>query len=338
MVPVNLTTSSLRVLLILSLLLEVFTLNPVSSSKFVKLDLKATKVTEQQLLKILENSEENKGRGAKLSANILGDIEEAIAKLESSTASIQNPIESPYIDGCWKLLYTSSPGTNSPIQRTFTAFDGVSVYQVVNVLDSTKSFLPNNVPDVSNIVCFGDTSRLRVTALASTVNKPLITPRKGDGKIFGLNIFGISSDNQPRNPTERIDFAFQDARFEFKNNPIVIPYPVPFKLLGDEAKGWIDNTYLSENLRIARGNKGTTFVLKKADVTIDKIAAFAVDPLQTSSNTPESNKNSNISKVSMKIMSNDKSSAAMTSSTPLKASSSNSLFMDNLLSKLKPSE
>jgi hypothetical protein len=39
-------------------------------------------------------------------------------------------------------------------------------------------------------------------------------------------------------PGERIDFAFQKARFEFKNIPgLAIPYPVPFKLLGDEAKG-----------------------------------------------------------------------------------------------------
>lgn len=32
---------------------------------------------------------------------------------------------------------------------------------------------------------------------------------------------------------------------------------MPFKLLGDEAKGWLDTTYLSRNgnLRISRGNK-----------------------------------------------------------------------------------
>ena len=40
-----------------------------------------------------------------------------------------------------------------------------------------------------------------------------------------------------------------------------MPYPVPFKLLGDEAKGWLDTTYLGEDVRISRGNKGTTFVL-----------------------------------------------------------------------------
>ena len=41
--------------------------------------------------------------------------------------------------------------------------------------------------------------------------------------------------------------------------PFNIPYPVPFKLLGDETKGWIDITYLSPDgtFRLTRGNKGT---------------------------------------------------------------------------------
>ncbi len=34
----------------------------------------------------------------------------------------------------------------------------------------------------------------------------------------------------------RIDFQFDRAAFDFKRFPIKIPYPVPFKLLGDETK------------------------------------------------------------------------------------------------------
>ena len=127
-----------------------------------------TKQTETQLLRILENTDAVGGRGAKLSPETFAEIEESINKLENGK-SIPNPTSSPALDGCWKLLYTSSPGTNSPIQRTFTAFDGVSVYQVVNAIDTENSFLPDKLPDVSNTVCFGETARLRVTALASTV-------------------------------------------------------------------------------------------------------------------------------------------------------------------------
>ena len=58
---------------------------------------------------------------------------------------------------------------------------------------------------------------------------------------------------------KRILFRFDKAAFELKFLPFKVPYPVPFRLLGDEAKGWLDTTYLSEsgNLRISRGNKVT---------------------------------------------------------------------------------
>ena len=114
-----------------------------------------------------------------------------------------------------------------------------------------------------------------MTAIASTVKRPLVEPRTGDGKFFGLAPFGVSSSAPPRSPSERIDFSFQEARLELKGSQIVLPYPVPFKLLGDEAKGWIDTTFVSETLRIARGNKGTTFVLKKADTSTDPLALLA---------------------------------------------------------------
>lgn len=58
---------------------------------------------------------------------------------------------------------------------------------------------------------------------------------------------------------KRILFRFDKAAFSFKFLPFKVPYPVPFKLLGDEAKGWLDTTYLSKsgNLRISKGNKVT---------------------------------------------------------------------------------
>ena len=65
--------------------------------------------------------------------------------------------------------------------------------------------------------------------------------------------------------------AFDLAYFELASGPfgvrlpgtrpVRVPYPVPFRLLGDEARGWLDTTFLGKDVRISRGNKGTTFVL-----------------------------------------------------------------------------
>ena len=39
---------------------------------------------------------------------------------------LQAPTASPQLDGRWRLLFTTRPGTASPIQRTFTAVDKFS--------------------------------------------------------------------------------------------------------------------------------------------------------------------------------------------------------------------
>ena len=234
---------------------------------------------EERLLELISSLS---GRGSGLSApEALPqklEIESLISTLE--TAGLTQARDERLLNGCWKLLYTSTPGnTQSPIQRSLTGFDGVSIYQVINIdTAASNSFLGEGLPDVSNTVVFGDgIGRLRITALASTCSRKLVEPRVGDGTFFGLAPFGKSFAAPPRLAEERIDFAFQEALFEFKEPfRFTIPYPVPFKLLGDEAKGFIDNTYYSSSFRIARGNKGTVFLLQKADVAKDSAAATAM--------------------------------------------------------------
>lgn len=142
---------------------------------------------EDQLLRILESGKIS-GRGKRSDSGTIETINQLIIELENvgkQINSIIQPIDNPSLDGCWKLLYTSTPGTNSPIQRTFTAIDqGVNVYQIVNVVQPNNngycySYLSDNrgkessevLPEVSNTICFGDSTRLRITALASTVSR-----------------------------------------------------------------------------------------------------------------------------------------------------------------------
>ncbi|GMH07571.1 hypothetical protein Nepgr_009411 [Nepenthes gracilis] len=143
------------------------------------------------------------GRGRSASPQQLKEIERAVKFLEDSKG-VPDPTYSSLIEGRWQLMFTTRPGTASPIQRTFVGVDFFSVFQEV--------YIQMNDPRVSNIVRFSEAiGELKVEAVAS------------------------------------------------------VPYPVPFRFLGDEAKGWLDTTYLSHsgNIRISRGSKGTTFVLQK---------------------------------------------------------------------------
>nr|UWI82204.1 putative plastid-lipid-associated protein 12 [Populus tomentosa] len=209
--------------------------------KLLKSSVKKTHVCQSSLVdeqqqQISFNEQENQlinalvgiqGRGKSASPQQLNEVGLAVKVLEG-LEGVSEPTGSNLIEGRWQLMFTTRPGTASPIQRTFVGVDFFSVFQEV--------YLRTNDPRVSNIVKFSNAiGELKVEAAATIEN----------GK--------------------RILFQFDRAAFSFKFLPFKVPYPVPFRLLGDEAKGWLDTTYLSPsgNLRISRGNKGTTFVLQK---------------------------------------------------------------------------
>ena len=193
-------------------------------------------------------------------------IETLVKKLESlKNDCISEPAIAPAVYGRWRLLYTTNADTSSPIQRKAVDSQAFPIYQDIIVNE-------DNQLQVKQIVEFGDSFKLSVDALASTAAYPLaeLTERKTTGKILGINILGVSlvggeAEPDPERPNSRIDFVFDEGNFE--NGDLKIPYPVPFRLpiLRDWVKGWIDITWLSDRLRISRGNKGTTFVLLKEE-------------------------------------------------------------------------
>lgn len=215
----------------------------------------AVSAAEKDVLDAISNVK-GRGKGGMDEAST-ALLERAVATLESSNAGVADPTKSELLEGKWRLLYTTRPSSASPIQRSFVGVDRFSVFQEVTL---------KNGPRVNNIVDFGPSiGFLKVEAAASTDQQPLedFTPRKGKG----LFIFGRSSSEPPAKVNTRLDFQFDTAAFNFKFLPLTIPYPVPFRLLGDERKGWLDVTYLSKDggFRLSRGNKGTLFVLKKED-------------------------------------------------------------------------
>lgn len=191
------------------------------------------------------------------------EVSDLVLKLENSGKSLERPAIAPQIMGQWRLLYTNNAETSSPIQRKAVDTSQFNIYQDIELNDRDQLV-------VSQVVKFSDTTELRVDALASTSQYPLpeLTERKTTGKVLGLNVLGVSlvgeeAEEDPNRPDSRINFVFDEGRFDL--GTLKIPYPVPFRnpLFRDWVKGWIDVTYLSDRVRISRGNKGTTFVLVK---------------------------------------------------------------------------
>lgn len=208
------------------------------------------------------------------------EISSLITRLESSGWSIPQPAIAPQVIGKWRLLHTNNADTASPIQRKAVDASAFNIYQDIvlkdvkaNNNDNDDGIMMRQQLVISQIVKFGLGTQLSVDALASSSKYPLpeLTERKGTGKILGLNLLGVSkvgeeAKEDPNRPNSRIDFVFDEGNFDVFN-AFKVPYPVPFRLpiLRDTVKGWIDITYLSDRIRISKGNKGTTFVLIKED-------------------------------------------------------------------------
>jgi len=214
---------------------------------------------EDQLLEAIETN----GKDNRL--NNSQKISLLVEQLEESGKSISQPAIAPEVYGKWRLLHTTNADTSSPIQRKAVDSTKFNIYQDILVNDDEKLI-------VSQVVKFGPKSELKVDALASTSAYPLaeLTERKGTGKILGMNILGVSvigeeAEPDPDKPNSRINFVFDEGKFDLQG--LKLPYPVPFRspLFRDAVKGWIDITYLSNRIRISRGNKGTTFVLLKEE-------------------------------------------------------------------------
>ena len=121
---------------------------------------------------------------------------------------------------------TSADASSSPIQRLVTGLESVKIYQNVELDKNGKGRVDQLVKDAN------DATVLRLSASATYEES--------------LN---------------RINFMFDLAYFIVFG--VRIPYPVPFKLLGEEAGGFLDTIFVSEKIRVSKGNKGTSFILRK---------------------------------------------------------------------------
>jgi len=134
----------------------------------------------------------------------------------------------------------SSSSSSSPIQRLVTNLEGITIYQNILPTATTTTTNDNDNDNDNDIID-------RVDQLVMNQNDETL-----------LRLSAAASYERKK---KRINFAFDLAYFTVLGRRV--PYPVPFKLLGEEAKGYLDTKILTPNLRVSTGNKGTSFILKR---------------------------------------------------------------------------
>jgi len=163
----------------------------------------------------------------------------AIAQLEDRNPTLR-PVEAgDLLDGNWRLLYTTSKGLLNIDQLPLLKLG--QIYQCIRV----------NTQSVYNIAEVYGLPYLEGLVSVSARFEP-VSERRVQVK-FERSLLGLQRLVGYQSPADFIRQIESGAKFT----------AIDFSLDSRNQQGWLDITYLDQDLRIGRGNEGSVFVLAK---------------------------------------------------------------------------
>lgn len=163
----------------------------------------------------------------------------AIQQLEDDNPT-KKPLEAKnLLNGDWRLLYTTSKGILG-LDR-FPLFKLGQIYQCIRVAE-TKVY---NIAEIVGLPMLE--GLVSVAATFEPVSERRVNV------MFERSIIGLQHFMGYQTPAKLIQQIESGKKF----------LPIDFKIDRGEQKGWLDTTYLDEDMRIGRGNEGNVFVLTK---------------------------------------------------------------------------
>jgi hypothetical protein len=163
----------------------------------------------------------------------------AIAQLEDRNPT-PRPLEAIHLlDGDWRLIYTTSRGILGIDQ--FPLLKLGQVYQCIHAPEA-KLY---NIAEVSGVPFLEG-----IVAVVARFRP--ITDRRVEVK-FERSFIGLQRLIDYQSPSYFIQQLESEKKF----------VAIDFQIKDRDQQGWLDVTYLDEDLRIGRGNEGSVFVLTK---------------------------------------------------------------------------
>ena len=163
----------------------------------------------------------------------------AIEQLEDHNPN-PHPLKTPeLLEGNWRLLYTTSKGILG-LDR-FPILQLGQIYQCIRVEESKLYNIAEivGVPLLEGLVS--------VAARFEPVSEKRVNVK------FERSILGLQKFIGYRSPNQLIKEIETGKKF----------FPFDFGIENREQKGWLEITYIDDDLRIGRGNEGSVFVLSK---------------------------------------------------------------------------
>ena len=162
-----------------------------------------------------------------------------IARLEDSNPT-PHPLESNHlVNGDWRLLYTTSTELLKIDRIPFYKLG--QIYQCIRV-ETQRVY---NIAEIYGLPF--------LEALVGVAAKFEPVSNRRVNVNFERSIIGLQSLIGYQSPSNFIQQIEAGNKFT----------AIDFKIENNEQKGWLDITYIDNNLRIGRGNQGSIFVLAK---------------------------------------------------------------------------
>ncbi|AFZ52086.1 PAP/fibrillin family protein [Dactylococcopsis salina] len=188
----------------------------------------------------LLNQLAGKNRGLLASEGDKVNILSAIAELEAENRT-PNPIErTELLGGNWRLLYTTS--------KDLLSFDRFPILQTGQIYQCI-------IPEKSKVYNLAEVVGIPfLEVIVSVVAEFTPVSEKRVNVNFKRSIVGLQKLLGYKSPDAYIEEVEKGKKFP--------PLDFPIERNSDQ-KAWLEITYLDEDLRISRGNRGSVFVLSK---------------------------------------------------------------------------
>ncbi len=181
-----------------------------------------------------------KNRGVLATPSDQQAILSAVAQLEDRNPTPQPLAALDLLEGNWRLLYTTSQELLRIDQIPLLKLG--QIYQCIRTQTATLY----NIAEISGLPYLE--GMVSVVAQFEPVSEKRVNVQ------FQRSIIGLQRLVDYRSPEHFIQEIESGKRFP----------AIDFQITAREQRGWLEITYLDEDLRIGRGNEGNVFVLTKA--------------------------------------------------------------------------
>lgn len=181
-------------------------------------------------------------RGLLASLGDRQEIQRLIAVLEDRNPHPEPLMAREPLNGIWRLLYTTSDELLN-IDK-FPLYRLGQIYQCV-YLDEARIY---NIAEVVGLSPLNGLVSVGATFEAVSTKRVNVAFERG---VFGLQtLLGYET------PKRFIQKLQDQNKFPFWQG-------IDFRINSDRQSGWLEVTYLDDDMRIGRGNQGSLFVLRK---------------------------------------------------------------------------